>query len=97
MATIDSGDPLVAGMARRLADLRASLGLTLAQVSQQCGVTLQQIHKYETGRSAIPAAMIVRLANCLGAPAAYFFPEPIGGVSRPARQDLRSQDGRGRT
>mgnify|MGYP002381057380 CR=1 FL=1 len=82
-------------MALRLADLRASQGLTLEQVSRQCGVTLQQIHKYESGRSAIPAAMIVRLADCLGAPAEDFFPMRPGDASRPPRRDSPSQQDRG--
>ena len=60
-------------MGRRIAMRRRELGLSLAQMSDRCGVTLQQIHKYETGQSAVSAPMLVKLSRCLGVPAAYFF------------------------
>lgn len=49
------------------------LGLSLAQVAERCGVSLQQVHKYETGQSTIAAPMLWQLACCLGVKVAYFF------------------------
>lgn len=68
-----SVEDLCRAMGHQLGSRRRAMGLSLAQVSADCGVTLQQIHKYETGKSAIPAAMVVRLADCLQVSAGYFF------------------------
>ena len=38
-------DEINLAIGKRLAQRRAELGLTLAQVSQRCKVSLQQIHK----------------------------------------------------
>ena len=58
---------------RKLAQRRQVLGLSLAQVSERCGVSLQQVHKYETAQSTIAAPMLLQLARCLGVKVAYFF------------------------
>lgn len=58
---------------RRLTARRQSLRLSLAEVSQRCGVTLQQIHRYETGANTISAPMLWQLSRCLDVEIAYFF------------------------
>lgn len=58
---------------RRLAERRRDLDLSLADVAERCGVSLQQIHKYERGQSTISAPMLYRLSRCLGVPVSYFF------------------------
>ena len=58
---------------RRLTTRRLSLGLSLAEVAQKCGVTLQQIHRYETGANSISVSMLWSLSRCLGVDIAYFF------------------------
>lgn len=50
---------------KEIARRRRALRLSLARLAGQCGVSLQQIHKYETGQSAISVAMLVKLARCL--------------------------------
>jgi transcriptional regulator with XRE-family HTH domain len=60
-------------LGRRLAHRRHELGLSLAQVAERCGVSLQQIHKYETGQNIMSAPMLFQLALCLDVPASYFF------------------------
>ena len=50
---------------KEIARRRRALRLSLAQLADECGVSLQQIHKYETGQSAISVAMLVKLARCL--------------------------------
>jgi len=84
--TSSSVEALCRVMGRQVARRRRALGLSLASVSADCGVTLQQVHKYETGKSAIPAAMVVRLADCLRVPAGYFFCElPAGSPGEAGR------------
>lgn len=58
---------------RRLAQRRRELRLSLAQVAERCGVSLQQIHKYETAQNTMPAPMLLQLAQCLDVPVSYFF------------------------
>jgi transcriptional regulator with XRE-family HTH domain len=60
---------------RRLAVRRRELKLSLLQVARRCGVSLQQVHKYETGQSVISAPMLWRLSRCLDVPIGYFFAE----------------------
>ena len=57
----------------RLTARRLRLRLSLADVAQRCGVTLQQIHRYETGANTISAPMLWALAQCLEVEVAYFF------------------------
>lgn len=58
---------------QRLSARRVGLNLSLAEVARRCGVTLQQIHRYETGENAISAPMLWALSLCLEAPISYFF------------------------
>ncbi|WP_293682755.1 helix-turn-helix transcriptional regulator [uncultured Phenylobacterium sp.] len=63
---------------KRLALRRRELDLTLAQVAERCGVSLQQVHKYETGQTSISAAMLVQLARCLQVPVGRLLEELEG-------------------
>jgi transcriptional regulator with XRE-family HTH domain len=58
---------------RKLRERRRELRLSLAQVAGRCGVSFQQVHKYEIGHNAISAPMLWTLARCLGVPIGYFF------------------------
>jgi len=68
-----NADDISFHIGRRLSERRRSLGLSLAEVSSRCGVTLQQIHRYETGDNTISAPMLWTLARCLGVDLAWFF------------------------
>lgn len=70
-------------IARQIALRRRELRMSLSDVAERCGVTLQQVHKYETGRSAVSAAMLIQLARCLDVPVAWFF-QPLAGTGAPA-------------
>ena len=52
-------------LGREIGRRRRVLRLSLAHLAAECGVSLQQVHKYETGQSAISVAMLVKLARCL--------------------------------
>jgi hypothetical protein len=60
-------------VAKRLAARRAELRLSLAEVSARCGVSLQQVHRYEVGLNTISAPMLWQLSRCLGVDIRYFF------------------------
>ena len=58
---------------QQLASRRRELRLSLAQVAARCGVTLQQIHKYETGETPMSAPMLIQMSRCLDTTVSYFF------------------------
>jgi transcriptional regulator with XRE-family HTH domain len=60
-------------IAKRLAARRAELRLSLAEVSGRCGVSLQQVHRYEVGLNTISAPMLWQLSKCLNVDIRYFF------------------------
>jgi hypothetical protein len=60
-------------VARRLAARRAELRLSLAEVSARCGVSLQQVHRYEVGLNTVSAPMLWQLSKCLDVDIRYFF------------------------
>lgn len=62
-----------AHVARRLTQRRGELGLSLARVSERCGVSPQQIHRYEIGDNVLSAGMLWQLSKCLDTPITYFF------------------------
>ncbi len=58
---------------RRLRHRRKLLGLTQLQVAAVCGVTFQQIQKYESGKSALSATHLWLISQLLGVPVSFFF------------------------
>jgi len=59
------------GRAMRLR--RRMLDLTLQDVASACGVTFQQVHKYEAGLCSVSAAQLWEIATALQVPVAYFY------------------------
>jgi len=66
-------------LANRLFHRRRELNLTQRQLGQLCGVTFQQVQKYECGANRISASMIWRLADALEVPVHYFY----DGLEKP--------------
>ncbi|MDP3854826.1 helix-turn-helix domain-containing protein [Phenylobacterium sp.] len=60
-------------LAKRVFHRRRELNLTQRQLGQLCGVTFQQVQKYECGANRISASMIWRLAEALDVPVHYFY------------------------
>ena len=63
---------------RRLKARRRLVGLTQQQLAQGCGVTFQQVQKYECAACRISAHMLWKLAGRLEVEISYFF----DGVTR---------------
>jgi ribosome-binding protein aMBF1 (putative translation factor) len=60
---------------------RRILDLTLQDLAAACGVTFQQVHKYESGLCSVSAAQLWGISLALEVPVAYFYealatPEP---------------------
>ncbi|HXA41243.1 MAG TPA: helix-turn-helix transcriptional regulator [Phenylobacterium sp.] len=60
---------------------RRMMDLTLQDLAAACGVTFQQVHKYESGLCSVSAAQLWGIAQALEVPVSYFYetlatPEP---------------------
>ena len=60
---------------RRLRNRRKLLGLTQIQMAAVCGVSFQQIQKYESGKSRLSAVHLWQLSQLLEVSVTYFFEE----------------------
>lgn len=66
---------------RRLRKRRRLLGKTQQEVGAACGLTFQQVQKYETASQPLSVAMLWKLACALGVDIGYFFvdlPQDLG-------------------
>jgi hypothetical protein len=52
---------------------RRAIDVTLLELAQVCGVSFQQVQKYESGACAISAAQLWTMACALGVPVSYFY------------------------
>jgi transcriptional regulator with XRE-family HTH domain len=69
---------------RRLRTRRRLLGMTQQEVGLACGITFQQIQKYESAYCRLSVAMLWKLACALEVDIGYFF----AGLPR----DLAAED-----
>lgn len=52
---------------------RRLVGMSQEKLAEQIGVAFQQVQKYEKGTNRIGASRLMRIAEVLGVPPAYFF------------------------
>ena len=52
---------------------RRAVEITLSDLAGVCGVSFQQVQKYECGACAISAAQLWNMACALGVPVSYFY------------------------
>jgi len=52
---------------------RRAVEITLIELAKTCGVSFQQVQKYESGACAISAAQLWIMACALGVPVSYFY------------------------
>ena len=74
-------DPVDIEIGHRIAERRKALRLTQQELAQSCGVTFQQVQKYERGANRVSSSRLYRIAAVLDAEPADFFP---GAVARDA-------------
>ena len=77
---------------QRLKLRRDMLGLTQAQLAESCGVTFQQIQKYESGETRIVAERLYQLGLVLEMPVSFLF---AGLPNQTPANDFISSDNRG--
>ncbi len=73
-------DKHIGGQLRRR---RRLMNLTQQDVADACGVSFQQIQKYEGGVSRLDASRLWRIAGLLGVSVSYFF-DGLARNERPA-------------
>jgi DNA-binding XRE family transcriptional regulator len=52
---------------------RRLIDMTLRALADACGVSFQQIHKYEAGQCSVSAVQLWRIGGALGVPVSHFF------------------------
>ena len=52
---------------------RRMMDLTLQDLAGACGVTFQQVHKYESGLCSLSASQLWAIAQALDVPVTYFY------------------------
>ena len=81
-------EPVEVVVGRRLRRRRRLVGLTQAELGALCGVSFQQVQKYESANTRLSVAMLWKLACALDVDMAYFFADLPRAI--PAREDSRS-------
>jgi transcriptional regulator with XRE-family HTH domain len=81
-----SPDAFNVEVGRRLRARRRECRMTLAQLADKCGISFQQLQRYETGENAISAYMLWSLARCLDAQPAALLPEVEAAAKRETRK-----------
>ena len=80
------GDDVDIVIGRRLRARRRLLGVSQQALGAACGVTFQQIHKYESAVCRLSAAMLWRLSNALDVEVGYVF---VGMQKTPVQDEPR--------
>ncbi|MFL5294902.1 MAG: helix-turn-helix domain-containing protein [Phenylobacterium sp.] len=81
---MNDGVDVVVG--RRLKARRRLMGITQQSLGDACGVTFQQIQKYEGAVSRVSAHMLWKLACALEVEVGYFF----SGLNREGLENVQS-------
>jgi transcriptional regulator with XRE-family HTH domain len=69
----DAAREMQARLGRAIRHRRRILDLTLQDLASACGVTFQQVHKYEAGVCALSASQLWAIAQALHVPVSYFY------------------------
>ena len=76
-------------IAQRLQLRRVMLGMSQSDLAHRCGLSFQQIQKYETAGNRIPAARLFDLSQALETPVSFFF-SGLPGNFPPENKTTRS-------
>ena len=76
-------------IAQRLQLRRVMLGMSQTDLAKRCGISFQQIQKYETAGNRIPASRLFDLSQALETSVAFFF-SGLPGNFPPETKSTRS-------
>lgn len=71
--SVKNPDPIDRHVGMRIRVRRMMLGISQEKLSEQLGVTFQQVQKYEKGVNRIGASRLMQMSGILGVPIAFFF------------------------
>ena len=66
-------DPMDVALGAAVRIRRRTIGMSQEALAEQCGVSFQQIQKYETGMNRVSASRLWDIADALGVAVAFFF------------------------
>ncbi len=76
---------------RRLRRLREARGLSQQALAGRCGLSFQQIQKYENGSNRVPASRLAALCHALDlTPAAFFAHQDEASMGKPQTEHAGS-------
>jgi transcriptional regulator with XRE-family HTH domain len=86
-------DPTDVHVGKRLRMRRVMLKLSQGDLGKPCGVSFQQIQKYEKGFNRVSASRLQQFAKLLDVPVSFFFEglESNGGRKKNQPEDLATQ------
>jgi transcriptional regulator with XRE-family HTH domain len=73
MREFSEADAVDVIVGRRLRARRRLLGYSQLELGAACGVTFQQVHKYDSARNRLSVVMLWKLARALDVEIGYFF------------------------
>ncbi len=68
---------------------RVMMGMSQKDLASKCGVTFQQVQKYETAGNRIPASRLFELSTALETPVSFFFMGLPGNMPEETRSGRR--------
>ena len=74
---------------QRLQLRRVMMGLSQKDLANVCGVSFQQIQKYETADNRISASRLFEISNALETPVSFFFRGLPGNIPEETRSGRR--------
>jgi transcriptional regulator with XRE-family HTH domain len=83
-------DDVLRDFGRRVAELRASRGLTQERFSEDADITVQYLQRIEAGRENLTIRSLVRLAGLLRVSVTDLFAKPAQRAVRPGRPRKRA-------
>lgn len=72
-AVVRRTTPVDAQVGRNVRRRRIELGMSQTALAQACGITFQQVQKYENGGNRVSASRLWQFAAVLGVTVVYFF------------------------
>jgi transcriptional regulator with XRE-family HTH domain len=100
MTTKKSPDQVDAHVGQRIRMRRMALKMSQYDLGKSCGITFQQIQKYEKGNSRVSASRLQQVSKLLKVPVSFFFDGlPSKGAKKKnppedlAQQLLTTRDG----
>jgi transcriptional regulator with XRE-family HTH domain len=88
----NSPDSINAHVGRQLKARRQQLRLKQGDLARALRVSIQQVHKYETAKSSLPAGRLVGLSRALGVSPGYFF-DGLDAAAGPAARARKPAHG----